>query len=149
MKINFTKKEYRALVELLDMADWVVNAHSVEESADVVKYSEIIQKVFSHHKEMECEDLIEHSKKLNGYYLTKEGEENCRSRQYIEEFEEDSFWEVLISKLVDRDVIKKYGVESLSDLEIEERFSAIGAAEDVWATELEENGLARIEINRT
>ena len=32
MKIHFTKKEYRSLIELLHIADWVVTAPAVSET---------------------------------------------------------------------------------------------------------------------
>jgi hypothetical protein len=57
MKINCTKKEYRTLIEMLLVADWVINAHEVDEGEGVRKpYKELRKKVLSHHKVMGMED---------------------------------------------------------------------------------------------
>ncbi len=143
MKINFTKKEYRALVDLLGMADWVVGAHSTTEDGEAKKYEELIQHVFSHSKEMDCSDLIEHNKGVNAYCFTQEAEETSESRRYIEKFETDSFWESLTSNLASRDL------ESLTDFDEmtgDECFSELCKHEAKWANEFESHGLNRVKV---
>ena len=149
MKIDFTKKEYRALLELLGMADWVVNSHSAGGSANIEKYSSLVQRICSHSKEMGCDDIIEYEKELNEYYPTSETDANGESRKYIDLYNENIFWGKLIAKLADRDVIEKHGSEVFSKMPNEERFAAIGEAEELWASEFEANGLERIGVSKT
>jgi hypothetical protein len=53
MKLNFTKKEYQALVEMLLAADWVITGHEEEEEREETKpYRELRKKVLAHFKEM-------------------------------------------------------------------------------------------------
>ena len=61
MKINFTKREYRLLIDILEISEWVLNAHSNVEREDTKKYSELAQKIFSYAKEMGYEDLTRRS----------------------------------------------------------------------------------------
>ncbi len=70
---------------------------------------------------------------------------NCKAH-CIEEFEQNTFWEELISNLADRDVLKNIGTNSFSDLSPVERISATYDAEAKWAKEFEKNGLNRIGI---
>lgn len=50
MKINFTKREYQALVEMLLLADWVMHAHEVDPNPATKPYKDLRKKVLSHFK---------------------------------------------------------------------------------------------------
>ncbi len=43
MKLNFSKKEYAALLEMLYMADWVLHAHSEEKGESTEEYRLLMQ----------------------------------------------------------------------------------------------------------
>ena len=146
MKINFTKKEYRSLVELLEIASWVTTSHIVDANDEPKKYNDLIQKIYSFSKEMECLDIIEHSKELDGFYPTREFEEDSEVRQYIEDFEEDTFWAELISKLSGRDVLNKYNIKSLSELETDQRIDALYESDVKWEEEINRFGLERLGV---
>jgi hypothetical protein len=45
MKINFTKKEYQALVEMLLTADWVIRSHEEEPRAETKPYDALVDGV--------------------------------------------------------------------------------------------------------
>jgi len=144
MKINFTKKEYRSLIDALDIAHWVINAHRTGIGGEPKEYADLIQKIYSYSKEMGCEDLIEFNKSLGGYFSTREFEDNSESRVYIEKFEQDTFWSELISNLADRDVFNKFKVDSFSEISTEDRIPAMCEAESKWENEFEKYGLDRI-----
>ena len=145
MNINFTKKEYRSLIELLYMADWLVNAHTADESEHPQHYAELIQKVYSHAKEMDCDDYITYEKTVDGYCETLMMDEESPCREYIERFEAQTFWEELINRLSERDAIKALG-ESVFAEDVDRRFKAGGEAEQRWGTECEEHGIDRLQV---
>ena len=99
MKINFTKKEYRLLLEFMYLGDWMMSSQ-----LDEVKYTEdnehnaLYQKIFSHAKEMGFEDLVEHSPADNMYFETRIFEE-LMDETYVDPYDEECFWEVLIREL--------------------------------------------------
>jgi hypothetical protein len=68
---------------------------------------------------------------------------------YIEEFEDDSFWSELISRLARRDTLIELKVNNPQDVESEELFAAISKAEDKWSKEFEAFGLDRIRTDQT
>ena len=72
MKINFTKAEYRTLIEMMYLAEWMLTAHDTRKDPDKRKYAELGQKIYSVSKEMGCEAEIKLSKELNGYFPTSE-----------------------------------------------------------------------------
>jgi len=117
MKINFTKNEYRLLLDMVEVAEWVLNAHRTDPSDEVKEYSEVYQKILSHAKEMGFENLITYDENLDGYYATAEYEESEHMR-YIEEFEDDVFWEALPHRLAVRDLVEQFGEKKYLEMGI-------------------------------
>ena len=62
MKINFTKAEYKALIELLYMGDWVAHAFTNHNSDENKEYKQLTQKIYAIAKQMGCEKDIEYAK---------------------------------------------------------------------------------------
>lgn len=146
MKINFTKREYRLLIDILEISEWVLNAHSNVEREDTKKYSELAQKIFSYAKEMGYEDLITYDSQLDGYFATREYEENGEQMRFIDEFEEDVFWDSLANKLAWRDLIQQEGQEVVEKMEFVERNTKMMELESWYQEELTENGLVNVKV---
>ena len=140
MKINFTNKEYRLLLDMVEIAEWVLNSHRTDPSDEIKKYSEIYQKVLSYAKEMGFENLITYDKNLGGFYATFEYEESEHMR-YIEQFEDDVFWEALPNRLAMRDLVKQVGEKRYMEMEFEERATKLVELESIYYKELNENGI--------
>jgi len=140
MKMDFTKNEYRFLLDMVEMAEWVLNSRKTDSSDEVKEYSEVYQKILSHAKEMGFENLITYDENLDGYYATAEYEESEHMR-YIEEFEDDVFWEALPHRLAVRDLVEQFGEKKYMEMEFEERVSKILDLEEIYNKELEENGI--------
>lgn len=140
MKIEFTKKEYRQLLDMVEIAEWVLNSHSTGPSDETKEYSDIYQKILSYAKDMGYENLITYDKDLDGYFATAEYEESEHMR-YIEEFEDDVFWEALPHRLAVRDLVKQFGEKEYAEMEFEERVSKILELEAIYNKEIEENGI--------
>ncbi|MCL0066233.1 hypothetical protein M1N79_05100 [Dehalococcoidia bacterium] len=147
MKIEFTREEYKRLLDTLYIADWVLNAHKVKDDPRTEAYGKLEQKIYSYAKDMELEDLIEYAADHEEYYPTREYEETGPPMEFIGEFENETFWEELISRLADRDLIRQVGgVENLSKLSFEERIEKTLPLEEKYSSEFEERGLDRVSI---
>jgi hypothetical protein len=146
MKINYTKKEYRLLLDMVEIAEWVLNAHKSDPSDEINIYSELYQKILSHAKEMGFENLITYDKDLGGYFATAEYEESGHMR-YIEEFEDDVFWDALPSRLAVRDLVKQVGEKKYEEMEFVERATKLVELESVYYDELEEHGIDNLRFD--
>ncbi|MDP3149313.1 MAG: hypothetical protein Q8N83_09325 [Ignavibacteria bacterium] len=144
MKINFTKKEYVALIDLLEMADWVLNAHKTETPGADNVYQGLIQKIYSFSKEMGCEDLIEYDEKLHEYFPTGEFDETSETMQFIEDYNNDTFWDELISRLVNRDLLNEMGQKKLHEMSLDLFFAKQTPLEEKYSIEFETNGLKNL-----
>ncbi len=143
MKINFTKKQYEDLVKLVYLGTWMVNAHRTDDIVE--KYEDLEQYLLSFYKDFDMEKYIEFDKKLNKFFPTGEFEEDTDVEQYIDEYNNDIFWEELIDRLARRDFIRAYGEENLLKMTWEERFEKEQPFIDKYAEEFEKYGIERLE----
>ncbi|MFY9261686.1 MAG: hypothetical protein WAO71_14420 [Gallionella sp.] len=147
MKIEFTRKEYQNLLDMLYIANWVLTAHKLEDDPRVEAYEALEQKIYAHAQPMGFGDLIEYMADDEEYYPTKKYEDTSPAAAFIQEFENDSFWEELIDRLANRDLIKQAGgVENLSSLSVEQHFGLLHPLETKYSAEFEQNGLDGIRI---
>lgn len=148
MKINITKKEYRLLLDVFSIATWVMNSHKYEPDPKSVPYENLEQKFMALAKDFGFKNLVEYDPKRETYYPTIEYEELESDMQFIEEFEEDSFWEHLGSKLARRDLINKIGRKEYESMESMDRFQEVDKRAAEYHKEFEENGIKNLVISK-
>lgn len=146
MKINFTKKQYEDLVKLVYLGTWMVNAHRTDDRVE--KYEELEQYILSFYKDFGMENFILFDEELKRFFPTKEFEEETDVEQYIDEYNNDIFWEELIDRLARRDFIRAYGEENLLKMTWEERFEKEQPFIDKYDEEFEKNGIENLDIKR-
>jgi type IV secretory pathway VirB4 component len=147
MKINITKKEFRLLLDVLSISSWVMSSHKVEKDPKSAPYEELEQKFFSLAENFGCDHLVTYDKESNTYYTTREFDESESHFGFIDEFEDDSFWDRLGSELAKRDAIKEIGLEKLNSMEPIDRATEIGKREDKYFGEFEKNGVEKLIIS--
>ena len=146
MEIDITKDEYSTLLEIFEIADWVLHAHKIEENPETAKYRNIEQKVFSYAEDFGFENLIRFDDHLEQYFPTKEFEETSAGMKFIEEFENDSFWDELTERLVLRDLIRQEGKDNILRMTLEKRFQKEEPLREKYISEFQNNGLNNIDI---
>ena len=148
MKINFTKKEFSSLLDMLDIADWIITAHKVEDDPRDKPYMDVLQKLYAHAADFGCEEKIKYDKDLNAYFPTNFFEMDSPHRNYISEYDENIFWGDLIDRLATRDSIDEIGEEAFYDSDRSKQFSAMCKHEEKWANEFSEHHLKNISIKK-
>ena len=146
MKINFTKAEYKALIELLYMGDWVAHAFTDHGSDENKDYKQLTQKIYAMAKQMGCEKDIEYAKKFDEYFPTRHFEEQSGTREIIDDYDGESFWTGLIDRLSERDMCEKHQVQSKFNIAIEDRFETLDKIEPLWTQEFAEHGIERLQV---
>jgi hypothetical protein len=143
MKINFTKAEYRLLVEMLTVADWVMHGKYADtQNSD---YQKLRNKIFSFYKEFDAKNLIDTGFKKDEFFETDELM-NYVHQNFMDSYEEDVFWDELIHKLGLRDVINEIGVDKYNDMEMIERASKVEDVKESYATEFAQHGIKNVII---
>lgn len=103
-------------------------------------------KILSYAKDMGFENLIVYDKDLEGYFATAEYEESEHMR-YIEEFEDDVFWDALPNRLAVRDLVRQVGEKKYEEMEFVERATKLVELESVYYNELEEHGIDNLRFD--
>lgn len=148
MKIHITKKEYRKILDILAISEWVMNAHKYNEDKRCSPYKEIEQKLLSYAKQFGCDDIIQYDKSLKAYYPTRDFEENETSKEFIDEFVEETFWDELSSRLAMRDFVRNNERQLIEEMDPMEQMIKIGEYEEKYTDEFHKNGLENISIKK-
>ncbi|MCW8410473.1 hypothetical protein OQJ13_15950 [Legionella sp. PATHC035] len=144
MNISITKKEYGTLLDMLCIADWVLNLYTTK-APKLNEYDALKQKFLSYFKEMDASDKIEFSSELNEYFETIEYEQSL-SDNFIQPYENKLFWDELTQRLSERDMIQKIGMEQYSQMNPIERLKKVEEIKEQYAQEFQKYGLERLKI---
>lgn len=147
MKINFTKKEYQTLIDALEIASWVLHSHKIEEREETKKYRDLEQKLYSYAKDFGMKHLIVYDKKLEKYFPTKDFEDQSPAMAFMEEYDNDTFWDELINRLALRDLILQEGEERFKEMPFEEHFTKEDPIRQKYQNEFESNGINNLNID--
>lgn len=142
MKINFTKKQFRNLLDLIYAGNWLINANK-DKDEDEEEYKDLIQYIYSFANKMDCEDLIEYDKEFKQYFETRELEDGP-VREFIDEYDDDVFWLELSSRLAERDTRKNMSEDQAPSHG--EFISRVWAREEEYNDEFMDNGLDNVRV---
>jgi hypothetical protein len=147
MKIDFTKAEYRDLIDMVYIAEWIMNAHQIKDDPRTKRYRKLEQKILSFAENMGFSHLVEYAPEHDKYFPTRMFEEASSAHGFIDDYDNDTFWEELINRLAERDlIIQEGGLSSMLRLSVEERLEKQFRLEEKYAVEFEENGLENVRI---
>ncbi len=149
MKINFTKNEYRLLLDIIYLGQWMIEAHKSGDLDDDDEYEMLVQKIYSFSREMGCDDLVVPEKKLNKFYPSRLYEEESGIHDIIDQYNDDTFWDELVNRLAERDA-RTDAEASNQEISSVEAFLKLSAPhESRYADEFSENGLENLIISET
>ncbi len=148
MKINITKNEYRLLLDVLSIADWVMNAYQTEDDPRTKPYKDLEQKFLAYAKEFGFGSLIVYDKELEGYFPTGEYEDAEEEMGFIDEFEEEVFWNMLCHRLAERDLIEEKGIDEFEKMEPVKRMIAEDEIGEKYNEEFVENGINNLRLSK-
>ncbi|KTC79424.1 hypothetical protein [Legionella cherrii] len=145
MNISITKKEYGTLLDMLCIADWVLNLYTTK-APKQNEYDALKQKFLSYFKEMDASDKIEFSSELNEYFEKIEYEQSLNDN-FIQPFENMLFWDELTQRLGERDMIQKIGMEQYKKMNPIERLKKVEEFKEHYARQFEKHGLEHLKID--
>lgn len=144
MQIKFTKNETEKLLELLSIADWVLTSMDVEEDERKDDYLKLLQKLYHEAYENGCKKEIQYDEESKDYFLSEDWEEETQVRDFIEEYEDASFWEELTFRLADRDIDRKMNGKTPKNFE--EHVAMFTRIQTKYEEEFEKNSLENLEL---
>ncbi|MBI4699456.1 MAG: hypothetical protein HY758_11300 [Nitrospirae bacterium] len=146
MHIEFTKEQFKDLLRLVYLGNWMVNSIRID---DVVgKYNDLTNHIYSHAKDAGLEDYVDHDETAKKYCPGTRLEEDNEVEKYLDEYNDENFWDELIHRLSARDVIEKYGEDLSKKVTFEELLKKEQPFIDKYAEEFEKNGIKNLVIRK-
>lgn len=119
--LTLSPEEYEALAVLAYIGDWVINSCELSEDREEL-YTEVYKKVCSQAGKFGKETMVSYSPENNFYELDSEYGDEGLAMEFIEDFENNVFWDELTSRLAKRDLLREYGIEAIEKMDVIERF---------------------------
>lgn len=144
MNINLTKKQYKLLIDLVYAGNWIVN--STKNAKELNKeYEDMVQYIYSFYKDFGLENVVEYDSKYERYFETRDYDESEIS-DYIEEYDDYTFWQNLESMLAKRDAVKESGGK-VTENNYEDILKRTFELEEKYENEFVENGLENVDVS--
>jgi len=140
VQIDLTNDEYRRLLELAYLGEWVVNSNR-SPTENIKEYDDLLKSLFSYAEEAGLEDFAQYYEEEKAHFPSPVFEDETSVREFLEEYNDDTFWAELIDRLAWRDAAAEVGEERLERMQDEERGKKLGALENKYADLLEKQGL--------
>ena len=146
MKINLTKKEYRTLLELLYLGDWVMTSRSEDPEADYPEHHILLQKFYSLASEFEADDDVEYYKEPE-QYLPSDAFEEAAQAKYVEDYDTEIFWTTLMNQLVMGEIQATIGEEGFDKLDDDGKIKLYDQLEEKFTDLIQQQGFASLTTN--
>ncbi len=150
MKVSFTAKEYRQLLELVHLGMWAVTGYQGEDTAPAKRYLAFDQKLLGNAAEMGCADFVELRDDGTWQPAPKLSEDE-RVREIQSEFQNDVFWHEMVARLADRDLEGEQAKRTMDTPGVEPPLSSderVKKIEERYWAEFEKNDLANVVLLR-
>lgn len=144
MKIDFSKEQFAVLMKLCYLGNWVVNAIRTDDH--IKEFDDLEQYIYSFANEFGVEGFVEYDKKFKKYFPTADVEEDSDLRDYLEDYDDENFWEELTFRLGERDFFRHYGATSIAQMSPKECYEKRAKFTEKYGNEFETNGIERLEI---
>jgi hypothetical protein len=154
MKLQLTPKEYRRVLQMLYLADRVLNGRRDDERAGLrLKCEEALQAFLGYATPLGCADLVEtiDSGELN---FSEAMPDEPGIKEAIQDYDEDAFWQELVARLAERDYERLHGRPAFPDPDgppetegqQDEREEELARLEDEYWREFEADGVKNLVV---
>ncbi len=138
MNISFTKKQYKSLLKLVMLGDWMANTISGDSKSED---EDVVQHLLSVAKDFGYENYAEFDKDIKKYFHAEEFENDTNILNIISDYHEYALWEGLVFEFSQRELIAKYGQEAVDAMSDEERIEKELPFVRKYEEEFRESGL--------
>lgn len=148
MNVSIDGGDFKALLKLAYLGNWLANAihnGSAEDTQDeALENAE--QLIFSLADKFGLEKYVEYDAEIEEYFPSQELENEMN--EYIEEYDEDNFWDELFHRLSDRDFVRDHTAEEIEAMDWRDLLRSEEPYRKKWDDELNKFGITRLEINQ-
>ena len=143
MHLRFAEEELATLVEMVSLAAEVASLNPEETgSADLARFEAVESKVLESAKHAGMAEWIEFDQQRSKNRVTEKFQANSYFQRCIEEFRNAHFWEELMIRLAERDLIKEMGEEAYLAMNEEARRTKSEPREKRYWAKFQKKGIS-------
>src|SRR5688572_22467662 len=139
MDLSLKEEEYRRLMVLAYLGEWMVNA--IQKNPDSA-FVDLVDKIYAQTKDTPLEKLVEFNPDDLGWVPSEAFD--AEAHALIDQYDDKTFWEELTARLTERDLVEKYGDRAVKGMRPDARSRAASAIAKAYTTEFEEYGIDRL-----
>ncbi|WP_077623187.1 hypothetical protein [Sediminibacillus massiliensis] len=140
VNLELTESQYKKLIELVYLGNWMVNAHR---NVEIDSYRQVENAVFSKYEQAGLKEDINYYEVPEEVYEFNENYQE-KVHKFIKEYEDFNFWQELTYRLANRDLLRELGpVNKLDQDALEKR----GKFAEQYEDEFIKNGLKNIKLD--
>jgi hypothetical protein len=138
------KKQYETLLKAVYLGNWMVN--STDDEPEGNQFNELEEYICSFAKDFGLKEYVVYDERDKVYYPSRMLEEDEEVDEYIECYDDYTFWDNLTSSLAGRDMVNEYGEEAIKKMSDMERFTQKQPFVERYDDEFAKNGLKNLVI---
>ncbi|UOR13271.1 hypothetical protein [Halobacillus amylolyticus] len=142
INLEMSQDQYEKLVETVFLGTWMVNSTQLELDES---FEEVRNLVLSKFSEAGLENKVTYEETFDVHDLAVDFE-NQLLEKYVEDYDEFSFWDKLVEKLSEKELVKEFG--PLPDTLTEDMIAKRVEYEEEIGKELEERGITNLELKK-
>jgi len=144
MEIHLSQQQFETLLKTVYMGNWLVNAIRVRGS-EVPEFMELEQYLWKLALRDGFDRFVEFDATLSQFLPLEEFHEMLQP--FIDEYDDEAFWDGLVDRLADRDFAETYA--DAASMDQDERFEKLEVFVDKYEAEIEEYGADRLRVQET
>jgi len=147
MQLRLSEQELATLAEMVSLAAWVASWNR-RDDADLpfVEYEQMESKILEKAAHAGLVEMVEFDEATGRYRLSPEYQEQSFFQECYDEFRNESFWEELVIRLADRDLIRRIGLREWRKLSEEERRARTRDLEKRYWDEFTRSGVNNLHV---
>ena len=147
MHLRFTDAELATLVEMVSLAANVASWNQKPGADDGVSAFEALEdKILERAKHAGMGDVIEFDEEKQRHQVTLEFQQAAFFQECYDEFRNENFWEEMVVRLADRDLMRQIGQAAWNKLTEEERRARTEEIEKRYWEEFTSHGIERVAV---
>lgn len=143
--LKLTDEQYKYLIQLVYLGNFMANATRNNDEM-IPQFEELEQHIYSFAGEFGCGEFVDRHDAVEGIYPTREFEEMMD--KLVCEYDADIFWEELLHRMTERDLIDAYGESAVASMSIVERIEKERGFVQEYDKEFSGNGLKNLYLRK-
>ena len=144
MDIKLNKSQYETLMRLVFLGNWVVNGF--EDNDKDRSTDDLENYIYAKARDFGLGDRIRYDEDVDSHFLTESQEDAWMAD--LDAYKNDVFWDELMYRLADRDLVARFGETNVDEMNPDERTRLEDELVDQYFKEFEKNGLDNLKLVR-